>query len=840
MKISDVVELREEVLKGEIHGWDDLVGIFKRGKESDPEYIFNTTYPTTEIRNLIAAINDKIKGAKRTGLFEIMGGYGTGKSRILCLIYHLFKNFDRAKVWLESNGLSLETPKKVNIIALKLNYKPPNYLWEPIFKELGKENLLVEVTSFPGIELFERALAADEYTLIILDEIESWYTGVKDRANNLNFIQVLAEVACDKKSKLLVFCALYGENKEILVRLGRVKPYRVNLTLSKDRPKVILHRLVEKVDKDNASKIVDEYVKHYRNSEVSIEDLPTYRKAMISFYPIHPELMNTLLTRYSSSPYYQNTRGILFLLGTVLRKKMNEVDMLLSSDIDMTEPDLIELDRVLAENAQKDAEGLGSLERNLLNTILLYSFGERAGATSNDVVLGVLRPGININDVLVALTNLPNVAPHVWPRNGKYVIRREENIATLIQKRSVEKIEKGDIKDALDLIKLKLKRDKSYFVYHPNEEFSDNIEDTDRLTIVVSLKTLNQSEINELYRGRTFGNMLVLYVPKNGDLTMDKDLMVIAERLRLASQFQKEVSGDNKALLERQRERDEKHLRERLREAYGRWVKVIGFKDGNIDYRLVQCDIQEIRSTIIRHHTAEVFRDQILKHLEDKQMGLKIEDLKYDFKITPGKPIIITEKPLEEAVRSLYDRGEIVVVYKGKSLRKPDPLPPLRDGMKLVLSKFAPPVEEVVKPEEAKEAPKEISKERERLEELTKLEIKEKKMEEAVKPLLETLKTSTYSTPFLLSQEIERKVPEEATIKSIEISIQGASFPDFDSFLKFASSLKIGKLEYSDVSLKLVVNMPLSKKALVQLIDKLPPKMGGGNIGAKIEVEKVA
>jgi len=283
MKIVDVIKLTEEVLRGEIHGWDDLTGIFKKGKESDPDFIFETTYPTTEIKNLIAAINDKIKGVKRTGLYEIMGGYGTGKSRILCLIYHIFKNSEKAKMWLDSHGLSLEIPKKVNVIVLKLNYKPPNYLWQPIFEELGKENLLVEVTSFPGVELLEKALPPDEYTVIILDEIESWYNGVKDRANNLNFIQVLAEVACDKNSKLLVFCALYGENKEILARLGRVEPYRVNLTLSKDRPKVILHRLLKKVDKNNAAKIVDKYMEHYRNSDVSIENLPAYRETMIKF-----------------------------------------------------------------------------------------------------------------------------------------------------------------------------------------------------------------------------------------------------------------------------------------------------------------------------------------------------------------------------------------------------------------------------------------------------------------------------------------------------------------------------------------------------------------------------
>lgn len=90
-KISDVVKLRDEVISGDIHGWDSLRGIFERGKEENPDYIFGTTFPSAEIKNLLDAIDGKLKGVRNTGFFEIMGGYGTGKSRILCLLWKAAK-----------------------------------------------------------------------------------------------------------------------------------------------------------------------------------------------------------------------------------------------------------------------------------------------------------------------------------------------------------------------------------------------------------------------------------------------------------------------------------------------------------------------------------------------------------------------------------------------------------------------------------------------------------------------------------------------------------------------------------------------------------------------------
>jgi len=848
MKIADVVKLRDEVIKGDIHGWDSLRGIFEHGKEESPQYIFGRTYPSVEIINLLEAIDAKLKRTKKAGFFEIMGGYGTGKSRLLCLLYHLFKNPAMGEKWLKDNKINLDLPEGATVLAFSLMDDPPHYLWEPIFQGLGREDLLKKVTTFPGSGLLKKALADKGVTIIIMDEVESWYRGAKDKDNNLNFLQVLAEVACEEKSKLFVFCALYGEVGEVLARIDRVEPYRVNLTLSKDRHKIILFRLYEDADRKAASKIASTYMKHYRDAELEILNPPSYENRMVELYPIHPELIDTLLTRYSSSPNYQNTRGVLCLLASVIAKKHQDVDLLLTSDIDISEGDLLSLDRILAENAQKDAEAIGKdAVRSLLSTVLLYSFGEgrSVGASRSDVVLGSLRPGMNINDIDSVLLDLPNIAPHVWIRDSKYIIGYEANIVTLIQNKALETIDRGKIKDALDIIKARLRKDLSYIIYHPDKELRDDIEgtETDRIRVVVSLKTLNQSEINEFYKGKKFANRLILYVPKSGDLTKNEDLLVIAERLRLCDQYENEVSGENKTLLDKLRDRDNRSLREKISDVYGYWVRVTGFEDGEVKYRLVPCNLDEVRSTVKTSYDIETIRGEVLRHLEGKNNGLRLEDIKYDFKATPGKPIIVVEALFEEALRSLYGQDEIVIEYKGKHVRKPESLPSFKDDMKVILKEYVPSPEEFIEEERAKERkPEEITeKTLESLEEFTGPKVKEiAEKEEEKKAALQIIETSEHSSPFSLSVEVERKVPDGMQIKGIELEFSGGSFDDFKSFNTFVGSLDIKKPKVPEVKLKLVIEGPISKKEVIELIDKLPRSLGGGIVKAVVEAEKIA
>jgi hypothetical protein len=846
MKIVDIVSLSGEVVssEGRIEGWDSLRGVFEKGKkESDPNYVFRTTYPTTEIKNLLEAVGEKLDGKRATGFFEILGGYGTGKSRILVLLWHLFKNKELAIEWAKKYGINLNLPVDITLLAFNLLDENPAYLWDPIFKGLEREDLLEAVKDFPSYNLLKEAISNKGTVIIIIDELEAWYKGKKDKDRNLNFLQILAEASCEKDGKLLVFCSLYGEAKDLIARIERVKPYRVNLTLSRDRAKIVLFRLfnIDKMDKKLASKIVEDYVRHYAESEVNAGNQPEYEKRMVESYPVHPELMEVLLTRFSSSPNYQNTRGVLGLLSSVAYKKAKDVDLILASDVDMSEGELLTLDRILTENAIKDAESIKKEDaRKLLNVILLYSLGEDKdiGASRDDVILGVLRPGININDIDSLLADLPNKAPHVWLKEHKYIIGHEANLITVVQNKALESIGRGEINEALNIIKTKLKKDSSYVIYHPNKEYSDSIEDEDKLKIVVSLKALGQSEINEFYKGKNFANRIILYIPKKEeDITKDEDLLVIAERIRLYDEYEKEVSGENKRLLSAQRDRDDKLLTEKLSDIYGCWVKATNFENGEVKYRFVWCDLDKVKSTVRESYDIGTMRDEIVKHLENKGVGVRVEDLKYDFKTIPGKPIIVTESIFEEALKSLYKEGEIIVEYRGKSCRTPAPMPPIRDETRIILTKNAPPQPEPERMEE--EEPKAV--EEKTFEEPEVPEVKRPHAQEVeVKVPSRIIETPECQTPFRLSEEMERHIPEGVKVQQIKIDLSKLSFDDVDTITSFISSFGSKKPKFSNVSMQIILEGPMDKNEAIKLIEKLPTSLYGGIIKASIEVKKVA
>lgn len=332
-----------------------------------------------------------------------------------------------------------------------------------------------------------------------------------------------------------------------------------------------------------------------------------------------------------------------------------------------------------------------------------------------------------------------------------------------------------------------------------------------------------------------------MYIPKSGDLTKNEDLLVIAERLRLCEQYESEVSGENKILLDKLKDRDSRSLKEKISDIYGYWVRITGFENGEIKYRLVPCSLDEVRSTVKASYDIETIRSEILKHLEGKGSGLKLEDIKYDFKATPGKPIVIVEALLEEALRSLYAQDKIVIEYKGKRSRTPDPLPSFKDDAKVILSKYVPSPEEIIKEEKVKEKkPKEITvrtfKPPESFAE-TEVELVEKEEERKV---LLPIETSEHSSPYSLSVDVERKVPDGVRVKGVELEFSGGSFKDFKSFETFVKSLNIRKPTISEVKLKLVVEGPMSKGEIIELIDKLPPSLGGGKVKAIIEAEKIA
>ncbi len=94
MSFSDILKPRNEVLKGAaIQGIIDLENLRnnkRKNLESSPKDFFDFTFPTSDIKYVLAKLHERFNSSSQTeGLFLLEGFKGSGKSHLEFLIYYL-------------------------------------------------------------------------------------------------------------------------------------------------------------------------------------------------------------------------------------------------------------------------------------------------------------------------------------------------------------------------------------------------------------------------------------------------------------------------------------------------------------------------------------------------------------------------------------------------------------------------------------------------------------------------------------------------------------------------------------------------------------------------------
>jgi len=532
--IADVIEVRDEIKKGEkIEGIIRTYNLLEVGDfpEKSPLWVFEHTYPTTPIRNIIQKINEKLIGKEKRGTFVFTGGYGCGKSHNLVLIYHIFKNLKTTKEWAKKWKIDLSISQGFDVILLPLNYEDfeGQALWKPIFEHLGRKDILEKIekskTKCPTIRDLKEAFR-NKKIVIIIDELEDWYEKLESREQkrNKDFLKHLFEVSQDLPN-LLVFVAIYGRNEDIKDVINRVNPVVEDLTSYPDENKnIILFRIFEikALKKDLAEKVIEEYLKAYKKAELDILG-EEFKKEMKKTYPFHPEVLRALFERYATSRNYQNTRSILFLLAPIVIRTYKERDLILLSDLDITLEDISGtlkiLNRNLFEKAIfdiKDTEGI-PFNKEILSTIFFYSLGEvrNLGATEKEVILNILRPGLKVVDIKTSLVKLLRTANHLWPVENRFVLREEERPVVLVERRA----QKISLEQAKFVIK-NIVHEEILPGIPVILDGIDEMEDNDKSIKVVlfldhpPIEDELDKKIKDLYWGVENRNTILLIVPK--------------------------------------------------------------------------------------------------------------------------------------------------------------------------------------------------------------------------------------------------------------------------------------------------------------------------------------
>lgn len=291
----------------------------RESPEQDAERILEITYPTETLTSIIK--NTARKLDSDTDFAEggqiVGGGYGSGKSHIELVVYHLFNSPDLGQQWLDQREIDVSLPSETRCAALQMFNldKSYNLLSEAVGDYLGIDQW-TDSGDLPKVHEIRDTLEGKP-TLLLLDEFERWF-GMSARSDyeddNLAFLQNLFEAAGRDDTPLSIFVSLLYENEDVQAITQRTNPFTHDLSSRRDEKiDFILHRLVEQPDDpDGVSSLAKEYTDVYRqNDQIQLDDYHNIQGQIERYYPFHPLMLRLLMEKYSEQRVSSDARGLL-------------------------------------------------------------------------------------------------------------------------------------------------------------------------------------------------------------------------------------------------------------------------------------------------------------------------------------------------------------------------------------------------------------------------------------------------------------------------------------------------------------------------------------------------
>jgi hypothetical protein len=366
---------RDEVQRGELR--EDIFAARLKDVmdgSADPVYgdaktFFDNTYPTEGLKTLLSDAIGRLVGdsAGKNAIIRLETAFGGGKTHNLIALYHVTRgDVDSQTIerLIGAEGIYI-SPDLIRIAGVVGSDLDPTLgiehakdglttytLWGEIAYQLGgaagyelvKESERTKAA--PGTGLFER-LVGDQPALIMIDEIARHLraalavptaTGRLTLADEtVAFLMSLLEFAASKERCLVVLTlasetdAFASETSLLRQKLAETQ----NITARQERVltpttggeiyAIVTHRLFGTIERTSASDITGQYAAYYQALMEQNADLPqrcvraVYSQEMLSAYPFHPELLNTLNHKTATIPNFNQTRGALRLLAWTVR-----------------------------------------------------------------------------------------------------------------------------------------------------------------------------------------------------------------------------------------------------------------------------------------------------------------------------------------------------------------------------------------------------------------------------------------------------------------------------------------------------------------------------------------
>jgi len=622
---------------------------------------------------------------------------GSGKSHLLLMIYHLFKNYKIAKEWLDAHKMNCELPQNTAVVVNKFTDLPLYSIWDFIFEQLTNHRPKKSMVQ-PGLADVKKVLG-DKRLILILDELEQGIRVISNssvRDQNVAFLQMLSEWA-NRSDKVTVFASIYSDQEEPGSTLKRVPSCRIQFSHSADRAKIVLHRLFEnylEFNRNACISTVDSYLNVWHRHRLS--SFEEYRSKVLLTYPFLPEVFELILERVPARGGFQSVRGALGFLANMVRLTHDRVDLITAAHANLHDREvatrLSDLDPsgdlILRARGNLDELKDQPLASEIGATVMLYtltSSGRNRGATREELIRHVLNPKVDINDFEKTLFAFQKYASHFHLQESRYFFDLEENADAKVEFRSLTIDPDRSKAHSLlyELFRDEIFRESNCAIYQGEEETKSVLVglDKNRLRYCLSPRKLSQEERHALFYGISMRNQVILLEPKDAkfNLRTHRDLIKWAQR-QLAAQELAGTTRDSgrRSNYERIAREDRCHCIDVIKRAGLVFIQWEQYGESANDDRVEEETIPgTTREDVLNFLSQQMFPILVfVEHLSPRLneiLNLPVKDIDRQYRSTLGFPVPTTVRSVSQALRELCRNGDISIRHPRGNFCKDNP-----------------------------------------------------------------------------------------------------------------------------------------------------------------------
>ncbi len=406
------------------------------------ELFFENTFLTNQVKLLVKESLVRLESGNGQPVTVINSGFGGGKTHTIILLHHILNNPHEGIRFIKNNGITadygIERIPSAKMLAIDCSKVSKNTLWGEIAYQMGQYDKFKEfdVGKKPITDITLLKSLFKEPILLLIDELpryllkaDSEMIGRKtlSELTTAFIMDLVSAVSASKKSCMILTLTdkqqLYyeytkttiGKVGKIMDELGDAISRQSQIITPVERKQiydVVRTRLVKKINNEERKKTVMKYNEYYTNENIAL-DLE-YEDKILRSYPFHPFLIDTLYERVSTIPKFNQTRGMLRLLGRVIRQineDKSDCKIIGLGDIQLDNHDIADeltakLDMSLKVVIDTDCvRHAGKLEEDRSPKIIkpisraifvfsLHGASKKSGIKRNELKLAICRPGI--------------------------------------------------------------------------------------------------------------------------------------------------------------------------------------------------------------------------------------------------------------------------------------------------------------------------------------------------------------------------------------------------------------------------------------------------------------